>query len=170
MRVTAFDSFLRHIIYHRHVDCAPTAGKPKMVGQQISSLLKPTDTASHPYRLMLKKRNDEARRVLERLHPGDPHAVDKDRREIDAALQMSANRSSFKSMFAMGPQRILHRVILASVVQIMLQFTGVNAIAFYTPTIYENSLRFPAVEASALAAASQVRSLESCSARSGNTC
>ena len=35
------------------------------------------------------------------------------------------------------------------------QFTGVNAIAYYTPTIYETSLNFPAVEASALAAASQ---------------
>ena len=33
--------------------------------------------------------------------------------------------------------------------------TGVNAIAYYTPTIYEESLHFPPVEAGALAAASQ---------------
>lgn len=105
---------------------------------------------------MLKNKSDEARRVLERLHPGDPDAVDKDIEEIEVALQMSRNRTGLKSMFTMGPQRILHRVMLASVVQIMLQFTGVNAIAYYTPTIYENSLGFPAVEASALAAASQV--------------
>lgn len=105
---------------------------------------------------MLKNRNDEARRVLERLHPGDSDAVDKDVEEIELALRMSSNHASLKSMFSMGPQRILHRVILASVVQVMLQFTGVNAIAFYTPTIYENSLKFPAVEASSLAAASQV--------------
>jgi MFS family permease len=33
--------------------------------------------------------------------------------------------------------------------------TGVNAIAYYATTIYTSSLHFPAVEASALAAASQ---------------
>ena len=37
----------------------------------------------------------------------------------------------------------------------LFKFTGVNAIAYYTPTIYESSLGFPAVEAGALAAASQ---------------
>ena len=37
----------------------------------------------------------------------------------------------------------------------MSKFTGVNAIAYYTPTIYENNLGFPAVEAGALSAASQ---------------
>ena len=35
------------------------------------------------------------------------------------------------------------------------QFTGVNAIAYYAPTIYESSLGFPAVEAGTLAPASQ---------------
>lgn len=35
------------------------------------------------------------------------------------------------------------------------QFTGVNAIAYYTPSIYEESLGFSPVEAGALAAASQ---------------
>lgn len=118
-----------------------------------------TDIAAYDCRLKLKNRNDEAKRVLARLHPGDPDAVDREIEEIELALRMSANHVSLKSMFVMGPQRIFHRVVLASVVQIMLQFTGVNAIAFYTPTIYENSLHFPAVEAAALAAASQVRSV-----------
>ena len=121
----------------------------------------------------MKDRHDEARRILEVLHAGKQETVDKAIEDIELALRMSVNHAGLKAMFAMGPQRIFHRVMLACVVQIMLQvvyehpihrgwqmltsqFTGVNAIAYYTPTIYESSLGFPAVEASALAAASQV--------------
>ena len=124
----------------------------------------------------MKDRHDEARRVLEALHPGNRDFVDKEVEDIELALKMSINHASLKDMFAMGPQRIFHRVMLASVVQIMLQvsftlpsytwecllttwtllqFTGVNAIAYYAPSIYLDSLGFPAVEAGALAAASQ---------------
>jgi MFS family permease len=103
----------------------------------------------------LNDRHDEARYVLEALHPGEPETVEKEIEDIETALRMSAGHFELQSMFAMGSQRIMHRVILASVVQIMLQFTGVNAIAYYTPTIYESSLGFPPVEAGSLAAASQ---------------
>lgn len=123
-------------------------------------------------RLKLKERHEEARHILELLHPDQPEVVEKTIEDIEIALKMSAKHASLKSMFAMGPQRIFHRVMLACVVQIMLQvghgnphfpdleiltsqFTGVNAIAYYTPTIYEESLGFPAIEAGALAAASQ---------------
>lgn len=75
----------------------------------------------HTLRLKLKDRHEEARRVLEALHPGNQEAVDKELEDIELALKMSANHASLKSMFAMGPQRIFHRVMLASVVQIMLQ-------------------------------------------------
>lgn len=80
--------------------------------------------SAHPYRLKLKNRHDEARRILEKLHPGDQEEVNKEIKDIELALQMSVNHASVKSMLAMGPQRIFHRVMLASVVQIMLQFTG----------------------------------------------
>lgn len=69
----------------------------------------------------MKDRHDEARRVLEALHPGSPDTVDKEVEDIDLALKVSANHANLMSMFAMGPQRIFHRVALASVVQIMLQ-------------------------------------------------
>jgi hypothetical protein len=128
--------------------------------------------ADNVSRLMLKDRRSEARRILELLHPGELEVIDKEIEDIELALRLSANYASLKLMFAMGPQRIFHRAMLGSIVQIMLQvsgcslgnellhakfskFTGVNAIAFYTPTIYESSLGFPAVEAGALAAASQ---------------
>ena len=122
--------------------------------------------------MKLKDRHDEARRILEVLHPGKQETVDREIEDIELALRISVNHAGLKAMFAMGPQRIFHRVMLASVVQIMLQvgehliyrswrvltlsqFTGVNAIAYYAPTIYESSLGFPAVEAGTLAAASQ---------------
>lgn len=85
--------------------------------------------------------------MLQALHPGDPEAVDKEAEDIETALKIAANHASLGSIFAMGPQRIFHRVMLACVVQIMLQvclrtlleemyanalqFTGVNAIGKY---------------------------------------
>jgi hypothetical protein len=116
-------------------------------------------------RLKLKDRDDEARRILTTLSPGEPEVVKKQIEDIETALRLSNQHASLKSMFSMGPQRIFHRVMLASVVQVMLQMTGVNAIAYYTPTIYEDSLGFPAVEAGALAAASKVRNGISLGAR-----
>ena len=73
------------------------------------------------YRLKLKDRHDKARRVLETLHPGKQEHVDKELEDIELALRMSVNHAGLKVLFAMGPQRIFHRVLLASVVQIMLQ-------------------------------------------------
>ncbi|KAL5385838.1 hypothetical protein DPSP01_004616 [Paraphaeosphaeria sporulosa] len=127
-----------------------------------------------PRWLKLKDRHEEAKRVLDLLHPGDPEAVEKEIEDIELALRISVRHTSLLSMFSMGPQRIFHRVVLASILQIMLQasgprtvilmlhgvlisvqMTGVNAIAFYAPTIYEQQLHFPAVEAGVLAAASQ---------------
>ena len=72
-------------------------------------------------RLKLKDRHDEARRVLEALHPGNQDEVYKESEDIELALKMAANHASLKSMFSMGRQRILHRVLLASAIQMMLQ-------------------------------------------------
>ena len=62
--------------------------------------------------------------MLEALHPGNPDEVDKEIEDIELALKMSANHASLKSMFYMGRQRIFHRVMLASVIQMMLQVRG----------------------------------------------
>lgn len=45
--------------------------------------------------------------------------------------------------------------MLACIAQIMLQMTGVNVIATFSSTIYVGNLHFPAVQAGAIAAASQ---------------
>lgn len=72
-------------------------------------------------RLKLKQRHDDARRILEVLHPGKQEHVDKEIEDIELALRMSVNHTSLKAIFTMGPQRIFHRVMLASIVQMMLQ-------------------------------------------------
>lgn len=74
-----------------------------------------------PRWLKLKDRHDEAKRVLTILHPGAPEFVDKEIEDIELALRLSFGQTSLRKMFAMGPQRVRHRVLLASVVQIMLQ-------------------------------------------------
>jgi len=58
-------------------------------------------------------------------------------------------------MFSMGSQRIFHRVVLASTAQIFLQLTGVNAITYYSTSIFETDLGFATREAQILAACSQ---------------
>lgn len=74
-----------------------------------------------PRWLKLKDRHEEARRILELLHPGDSETVEKELEDIELALRMSVRYTSLLSMFSMGPQRIFHRVVLASIIQIMLQ-------------------------------------------------
>lgn len=68
----------------------------------------------------MKDRHEEARRVLDLMHLGQPETVDKEIEDIDLALKLSAKHAGLKSMFAMGPQRIFYRVMLASIVQIVL--------------------------------------------------
>lgn len=70
---------------------------------------------------MKKDRFEEARVILELLHPGEHDAVDSELEDIKLSLSMSTKRGSLKDLFTMGPQRIFHRVMLASTLQIMLQ-------------------------------------------------
>ena len=114
---------LRHSVHHRNVDDIHDAGESAMVrsgfrsSESIVSLL----TIALSYRRLKKKeRHQEAKQVLELLHPGSQETVDKEIEDIELALKVSANHASLSAMFAMGPQRIFHRVMLASVVQIML--------------------------------------------------
>lgn len=70
---------------------------------------------------MKKDRFAEARNILELLHPGEQEAVDSELEDIKLSLNLSANGARLRDMFTMGPQRIFHRVMLACIVQIMLQ-------------------------------------------------
>ncbi|SMR50477.1 unnamed protein product [Zymoseptoria tritici ST99CH_1E4] len=108
-----------------------------------------------PRWLKLKGRGDEARQILEMLLE-EPEDVDKSIADIEQALRISASQAGLKDLFSMGPQRNLHRMLLACGVQVMLQFTGVNALIFYTQTIYETNLGFSPVKAGILSATSPV--------------
>ena len=56
-----------------------------------------TNTFTRLCRLKLKNRHEEARQILEQLHPGDQDEVNKEVKDIELALQMSANHASLKS-------------------------------------------------------------------------
>lgn len=100
---------------------------------------------------------EEARETLGLLYDEDPHGttVSKEVEDIRISLER-ARKGNLGAMFKMGPQRALHRVVLASIAQIFLQMTGVNSIAYYAPTIYEQQLHFSHTTSGILAAASQL--------------
>ncbi|KAK4869593.1 hypothetical protein LT330_005975 [Penicillium expansum] len=99
---------------------------------------------------------DEAREILTLLHNDDPdfEEITQQLEDIRISLERAGN-ASILVMFKMGPQRSLHRVILAAVPQMFLQMSGVNVIAQYTPVVFEQFLGFNAFDSGILAAASQ---------------
>ena len=117
-------------------------------------------------------RETEAREILSLVHDVDPNdsSISQEITDIKLSLDLAGN-TSLRSLFRMGKQRTLHRVLLGSLAQIMLQMTGVrskypflmstnpfkqvNSITYYASTIYEVNLGFSATEARILAAASQ---------------
>jgi len=107
-----------------------------------------------PRWLMKKGRMDEAREILMLLNPTEPETVEKEIRDIEIALHMGGT-GSWGAMFSMGPQRILHRVVLACAAQMFLQMSGISMITYYASSIYETDLGFKTRESQILAAASQ---------------
>lgn len=99
---------------------------------------------------------DEAREILSLTYDMDQHAdrINTEMSEIQLSLELSGN-ASLSSMFKMGPQRIFHRVCLAAISQMFLQLSGINSIAYYAPSLYEEQLRFTPTVARILAASSQ---------------
>lgn len=102
-------------------------------------------------------RVDEAREIFGAVYETEPNSptVNSLIRDIQLSLELSRT-VSLKGLFVMGPERTFHRVVLAAVIQMYLQMTGVNAITSYASTIYEANLGFPLTEADILAAASQL--------------
>lgn len=110
-----------------------------------------------PRWLCKKGRWEEAREILAVLCNEDPYseAVSKQIEDIRISLERTGN-ASILGMFKMGPQRSLHRVMLGVTAQMFLQMNGVNAIAQYTPVIFENFLQYNPVDSGILSAASQI--------------
>lgn len=109
-----------------------------------------------PRWLCKQGRWEEAREILALLQNEDPHGeiISSQVQEIKLSLEWAGN-ASIIGMFKMGPQRSLHRVILAATLQMFLQVSGINAVAQYTPTVFEQLLGFDLVDSQILAAASQ---------------
>ncbi|CAL5869398.1 uncharacterized protein PFLUO_LOCUS3627 [Penicillium psychrofluorescens] len=112
-----------------------------------------------PRWLSKQGRWEETREILGLLYDDDPHGdiVNKEVQDVQISLERaSKGKGNLGAMFKMGPQRTFHRVIIAAVAQIMLQMSGINAIVYYAPSIYENQLQFSGKISSVLAASSQL--------------
>lgn len=82
----------------------------------------------------------EAREIFSMIYDTteDSDTVTSEVRNIQLSLELSQNEN-LSAMFRMGPQRTLHRVVLATTIQIFLQMSGINSITYYASTIYEQS-------------------------------
>lgn len=109
-----------------------------------------------PRWLCKKGRCEEAREILALLYSWDrtSEEVENQIQDIQMSLEQAGGANSL-GMFKMGPQRSLHRVILAAIPQMFLQMSGINAIAQYTPVVFEQFLGFNTVDSGILSAASQ---------------
>jgi sugar porter (SP) family MFS transporter len=89
-----------------------------------------------PRWLVMKGRHAEARKVLERLHT--PELVDGELEEIEASLPQKAESLLTRIAHLLDP-RIRFALLIGIIVGVAQQITGVNAIYFYAPTIFEQS-------------------------------
>ena len=110
-----------------------------------------------PRWLIKKARVDEARHILSRMHDTDidDDIIKREVHDVQATIELSGS-SNLSALLTMGPRRIFHRVVIAISAQMFLQLSGINAVAYYAPSIFENQLHYPAEEAGILAAASQI--------------
>ena len=107
-----------------------------------------------PRWLVREGKIDEAREVLAAL---DDVAVDSDQVNTDIAeIQESLSatgRGRFLDVFTNGKERLFHRTCLAAAGQLFQQLCGINTIAFYVSTIFQQDLGLPAVDSRILGAA-----------------
>lgn len=106
-----------------------------------------------PRWLVAKQRDDEAKLVLSALHDkqiDDPY-VQSEYSAIYDTVQITS-RGSFRDCFTMGPDRHLHRTILAYVNQMFQQISGINLISYYSAVIFRQSLGLDAELSRLLAA------------------
>jgi sugar porter (SP) family MFS transporter len=90
-----------------------------------------------PRWLILTGREDEALRVLSALNdlPKDSHDVRQEFLQIkDAVIEMS--KGSFGSAFSMGDYRHIHRTVLAVVLQMFQQMTGINLVTQFLALMF----------------------------------
>jgi MFS family permease len=108
-----------------------------------------------PRWLVKKGHIEEARNVLSVLSetPPDSAEVSSDIQEMEASLAM-AGEARFLDIFQNGPRRLFHRTCLAAAGQVIQQMNGINALAYYMATLFEEYLGLSGEIASILAAVS----------------
>lgn len=113
-----------------------------------------------PRYLMKKGRVDEAEQVMLVIEDGmtEPDEIRKAIRDQQTSMDL-AGQVKFWDFCRMGPQRTLNRTILAVTCLAGLQLTGVNAITFYTSTIFGRYLGLQPLVAKPLAAVYQMTSI-----------
>ncbi|KAK5119575.1 hypothetical protein LTR85_007403 [Meristemomyces frigidus] len=97
-----------------------------------------------PRYLVLTGREAEAKSVLSALNEDSPEDEDIHREFLmikNTLLHLTSG--GVKEAFTMGKYRYLHRTILAVVLQVMQQFTGVNLFIQYLGGMFHNQLKFP---------------------------
>jgi sugar porter (SP) family MFS transporter len=96
---------------------------------------------------------EEAREVLAALadETEDSTQVSDDVKEIEESLHL-AGEFKFRQLFTNGRERYFHRTCLAACGQFFQQLCGINAIAFYLPTIFEQYLGLTSIDSRILSA------------------
>jgi sugar porter (SP) family MFS transporter len=94
-----------------------------------------------PRWLIKHDRVAEAREVLAALAdlPENSQQIDSDVSEIEESLLITG-KGNFKDIFRPSEQRLFHRACLAAAGQMFQQMSGINALAFYQNTIFEQDL------------------------------
>ncbi|MEM7549661.1 MAG: sugar porter family MFS transporter [Bacteroidota bacterium] len=89
-----------------------------------------------PRWLALKQRMEEARTVLVKIH-GEEMAIEEEK-EINKSIEKEGSSEGF-SIFAKG---ILPLILIGSILSILQQTTGINAVLYYGADIFEKALGF----------------------------
>jgi MFS family permease len=107
-----------------------------------------------PRWLVREGRIDEAREVLAALDDvtADSEQINKDIVEIQESLAATGN-GKFLDIFTNGKERLFHRTCLAAAGQLFQQLCGINTIAFYVSTIFQQDLGLSAIVSRVLGAA-----------------
>ena len=103
---------------------------------------------------MKKDRLDEAREALSALNdvPEDSDQVSRAIQEVQLSLA-ATGQGRFLDIFTHGEQRLFHRTCLAAAGQLFQQTCGLNTIAFYVSTIFQQDLGLSGTNSRVLGAA-----------------
>ncbi|CAL8577419.1 hypothetical protein XPA_003248 [Xanthoria parietina] len=108
-----------------------------------------------PRWLVLKGKEDEALNVLGALSdlPSEDSYIWGEFQAIKDTVIENQKAGGLKDLFTMGPDRHLHRTMLAYVNQMFQQISGINLITYYAATIYQNEIGLDPFTSRILAAA-----------------